>query len=65
MLWPVTMSPLAETAAAPLSSMALERKYTVKSLPKRLGRLKSDPWAEYRTVRQSITARLLKSIGAE
>ncbi len=48
-----------------LSASKPPSRYTVKSLPKRLGRLKSDPWAEYRTVRQSITARLLKSIGAE
>ena len=48
-----------------LSASKPPSRYTVKSLPKRLGRLKSDPWADYRTVRQSITARLLKSIGAE
>ncbi|MEM7192265.1 MAG: non-homologous end-joining DNA ligase [Pseudomonadota bacterium] len=37
--------------------------YTVKTLPARLARLKSDPWAGYFTSRQTISAKALKTLG--
>ena len=36
--------------------------YTVKTLPARLKRLKSDPWAGFFTTRQSITAKARKAL---
>jgi bifunctional non-homologous end joining protein LigD len=40
----------------------LRPKYTVKTVPARLQRLKRDPWQEYGKVRQSITARMLEAL---
>jgi bifunctional non-homologous end joining protein LigD len=37
--------------------------YTVKTLPARLKRLKSDPWDGFFTTRQSITAKAKKALG--
>jgi bifunctional non-homologous end joining protein LigD len=37
--------------------------FTVETLPDRLAKLKSDPWAEMRKIRQSISARIRKEVG--
>ncbi len=37
--------------------------YTVRTLPERLDGLKSDPWADFFKVRQSITAAMKKKVG--
>jgi bifunctional non-homologous end joining protein LigD len=37
--------------------------YTVKTLPARLSRLKSDPWESYFKTSQSMTARACKLLG--
>lgn len=36
---------------------------TVQTVPKRLAKLKSDPWADMRSLRQSISARVRKEVG--
>jgi len=37
--------------------------FTIESVPARLKKLKSDPWAEMATLRQSIGARVHREIG--
>jgi bifunctional non-homologous end joining protein LigD len=37
--------------------------FTVETVPARLAKLKSDPWAEMRKIRQSISARVRKEVG--
>jgi bifunctional non-homologous end joining protein LigD len=37
--------------------------HTIESLPRRLSRLKEDPWADYAAVRQSLTAKMKKEVG--
>jgi bifunctional non-homologous end joining protein LigD len=37
--------------------------HTIESLPRRLSRLKEDPWADYGDVRQSLTTRMKKEVG--
>lgn len=54
--------------AVPLRWAELKRlesgaPYTVKTLPARLKRLKSDPWEGFFTTRQSITAKAKKALG--
>lgn len=39
--------------------------YSVKTLPRRLSQLKTDPWEGYFTTRQSITARARKALGLD
>ena len=39
--------------------------YTVKTLPSRLKRLKSDPWDGFFSTRQSITAKARKALGLD
>ncbi|MEZ5828329.1 MAG: DNA ligase D [Hyphomicrobiales bacterium] len=39
--------------------------YTVKTLPARLKRLKSDPWEDFFKTRQSITAKAKKALGLD
>jgi bifunctional non-homologous end joining protein LigD len=38
-------------------------RFTVATVPERLAGLRSDPWAEMRTLRQSISARVRREIG--
>lgn len=54
--------------AVPLASDELGRltstaPYGVKTVPARLKRLKTDPWAGFFTTRQSITAKAKKALG--
>ena len=42
----------------------LRNKFTVLTVPKRLAKLTLDPWAEYTSTRQSITAAMWKSLSA-
>jgi len=54
--------------ATPLSWDEVEKgakpdRFTVVTLPDRLKKLKSDPWAEMRTLRQSISARVRREVG--
>ena len=56
------------TVATPLFWEEVEKGvkpdgFTVTSLPQRLARLKSDPWAEMPTLRQSIGAKIRKAVG--
>jgi bifunctional non-homologous end joining protein LigD len=37
-------------------------RFTVKTVPRRLARLRADPWTKYWTCRQKITARALKAV---
>lgn len=53
-------TPLRWSELARLTSGA---PYTVKTLPARLARLKSDPWENFFTTRQSVTARARKAVG--
>ena len=39
------------------------RSFTVVTLPKRLARLKTDPWAGYWKCRQKLTAQLVRAMG--
>jgi bifunctional non-homologous end joining protein LigD len=39
------------------------RSFTMVTLPVRLARLRRDPWAEYWSSRQGLTARMLAAIG--
>ena len=39
--------------------------FTVQTVPKRLARLRSDPWADYWRSRQKLTKQMLKAVGAE
>ena len=41
----------------------IRRKFTVRNIPKRLARLGSDPWRDYGSTRQSITAEMLAALG--
>jgi bifunctional non-homologous end joining protein LigD len=38
---------------------------TVLTVPKRLARLRKDPWADYWTSRQKLTRQMIKAVGAE
>jgi bifunctional non-homologous end joining protein LigD len=56
------------TVATPLSWEEVEKgvkpdMFTVATVPARLNELKSDPWAEIGTVRQSISAKVRREIG--
>ena len=58
------------TVATPLRWDELKRlksgaPYTVKTLPARLKRLKSDPWDGFLATRQSITAKARKALGID
>ena len=39
-------------------------RFAVLTVPKRLAKLTLDPWAEYSSTRQSITAAMWKALGA-
>ena len=45
-----------------LGSKDMREKFTVKSVPARLKRLRDDPWKDYATTRQSITAAMRSSL---
>jgi bifunctional non-homologous end joining protein LigD len=47
-----------------LGAKDLREKFTVKSVPARLKRLREDPWKDYATTRQSITPAMRKSLKA-
>lgn len=58
------------TVATPLRWDELKRlksgaPYTVESVPARLKRLKSDPWEDFFSTRQSITAKARKALGLD
>jgi bifunctional non-homologous end joining protein LigD len=38
-------------------------RHTIKSVPRRLARLRTDPWKDYFSTRQSITAEMLRVLG--
>ncbi len=38
--------------------------FTAVTVPKRLGRLRKDPWAEYWTARQKLTRQMLNAVGS-
>jgi bifunctional non-homologous end joining protein LigD len=53
------------TVSTPLSWAEVERgirsdHFTIKNLPQRLRSLRTDPWAEFATVKQRVTAAMLK-----
>ena len=41
----------------------LRQKFTVQTAPQRLAALKKDPWADYGSTRQSVSAAMWKSLG--
>ena len=45
-----------------LGKKDIRNKFTVKTVPRRLKRLKDDPWADYRATKQSITANMVKAL---
>jgi bifunctional non-homologous end joining protein LigD len=48
-----------------LDKTDLRAKFTVRSVPRRLAQLRHDPWREYFTTRQSITATMRRALGAQ
>ncbi|MGQ0545886.1 MAG: non-homologous end-joining DNA ligase [Betaproteobacteria bacterium] len=40
----------------------IRRQFTVKSVPRRLKRLRADPWADYAKTKQSITEAMIKAL---
>ena len=46
-----------------LSKLESGAPYSVKTLPARLSRLKSDPWEDYFTTRQTLTTKARKTLG--
>jgi len=58
------------TVSVPISWAELKTSldpaaFTVHSVPKRLARLRNDPWAAYWKTRQKLTRQMLKGVGAE
>jgi bifunctional non-homologous end joining protein LigD len=47
-----------------LDKTDLREKFTVRSVPRRLAQLRHDPWRDYFTTRQSITAAMRRALGA-
>jgi len=47
-----------------LDKTDLRAKFTVRSVPRRLAQLRHDPWRDYFTTRQSITAAMRRVLGA-
>ena len=47
-----------------LDKTDLRAKFTVRSVPRRLAQLRPDPWRDYFTTRQSITAAMRRALGA-
>jgi bifunctional non-homologous end joining protein LigD len=47
-----------------LDKTDLREKFTVRSVPRRLAQLRQDPWRDYFTIRQSITAAMRRAVGA-
>jgi bifunctional non-homologous end joining protein LigD len=41
------------------------RSFTVLTVPKRLARLKTDPWAGYWKSRQRLSAQLVRAVGQD
>jgi bifunctional non-homologous end joining protein LigD len=57
------------TVSAPIAWEELTARlhsdhFTIENLPARLGKLKKDPWADIGTIKQSITAAMLKRLAA-
>jgi bifunctional non-homologous end joining protein LigD len=55
------------TVSTPLSWAELDKtdlraKFTVRSVPQRLARLRTDPWRDYAETRQSITKTMLRAL---
>src|SRR5207302_3031075 len=48
-----------------LDKSDLRTKFTVRSVPRRLAQLSQDPWRDYFTTRQSITATMRRALGAQ
>ena len=48
-----------------LGRQDLRDRFTVLTVPKRLAKLTLDPWAEYASTRQSITAAMWKALGSK
>jgi bifunctional non-homologous end joining protein LigD len=48
-----------------LSRLESGAPYSVKTLPRRLSQLKSDPWEDFFTTRQAITGRARKALGLD
>src|SRR3989442_2547672 len=46
-----------------LDKTDLRAKFTVRSVPRRLAQLRHDPWRDYFTTRQSITAAMRRALG--
>jgi bifunctional non-homologous end joining protein LigD len=47
-----------------LGSSDIRPKFTVLTVPRRLAELKRDPWADYASTKQSITAAMRRALGA-
>jgi bifunctional non-homologous end joining protein LigD len=47
-----------------LDKTDLRARFTVRSVPRRLAQLRHDPWRDYFTTRQSITATMRRALGA-
>jgi len=46
-----------------LDARDVRARHTVKTVPRRLARLRADPWKGYFSTRQSITAQMLRALG--
>jgi len=47
-----------------LDAKDVRGRFTVKTVPRRLARLRIDPWKDYFSTRQSITKEMLRALGA-
>jgi bifunctional non-homologous end joining protein LigD len=47
-----------------LGAKDLRGRFEVRSVPRRLARLRTDPWAEYRSTRQAINAKMRRALEA-
>jgi bifunctional non-homologous end joining protein LigD len=47
-----------------LGAADLRGRFTVKTVPRRLQRLRADPWRDYFSTRQAITASMRRAVGA-
>jgi bifunctional non-homologous end joining protein LigD len=48
-----------------LGAEDIRSKFTLKTVPQRLKRLRKDPWADYWETRQSITEKMRRSLAGD
>ncbi|MEQ8748530.1 MAG: hypothetical protein RIC52_02035, partial [Amphiplicatus sp.] len=48
-----------------LKAVEAADQYTLENIDKRIAKLKSDPWADYFAIRQSVTKAMLDAVGSD